>query len=325
MIITQTPLRVSLAGGGTDFKDFYEQEEGFVVSIAINKYVFVIVRKRFDDRIVIGYMKKEVVNHVDEIQHELVREAMKMTGVQKGIEINIMADVPSEGTGLGSSSSLTVGLLNALYTFQGKSIPAWQLAQEACEIEIEQCNKPIGKQDQYIAAYGNLQSFKFWKNGEVEVEKIRISEDKRRELESNLLLFFSGKTRESSLVLSEQKNNICDRISELRALRAYAREVRDCLWESEDVDRIGPILNDSWQVKQQLAENISNAKIYTMYQKALAAGAIGGKICGAGGGGFLLLYVKPEKQQVVRDTMKLYQELPFAIENSGSKVILNRT
>lgn len=323
MIITQTPLRVSLAGGGTDFREFYEQEGGFVVSMGIDKYIFVIVRKRFDDRIVIGYMKKEVVDHVDEIQHELVREAMKMTGVQSGIEINIMADVPSKGTGLGSSSSLTVGLLKALYTFQGKKLSAWKLAHEACEIEIERCNQPIGIQDQFIAAYGNVRSFTFWKNGGVEVEKIRIDKKQRHELESNLLLFFTGKTRKSLSVLAEQKNNICSRISELQKLCDYARQVQDCLWEAKDFDKIGKILHGSWQIKKELAGTISNLKIDKMYQEARSAGALGGKICGAGGGGFLLLYAKPENQKSVREAMKLHQELPFAIEEDGSKVILN--
>ena len=323
MIVTQTPLRVSLAGGGTDFRQFYAQEGGFVVSMGINKYIFVIVRKRFDDRIVVGYMKKEVVNHVDEIQHELVREAMKTTGVKQGIEINIMADVPSKGTGLGSSSSLTVGLLNALYTFQGEKPSAWKLAHEACEIEIERCNKPIGIQDQFIAAYGGLKSFRFWQNGGVEVEQIRLNKEQRQELESNLLLFFTGITRKASSILTEQKNKLCNQMQELKELRGYARRVQDCLWEAKDFDKIGSILNDTFQIKKRFAGMVSNPKIDKMYEEACSAGALGGKICGAGGGGFLLLYVKPEKQELVRKVMKCHQELPFVIENDGSKVILN--
>lgn len=322
MIITQTPLRISLAGGGTDFRGFYEQEDGFVVSSAIDKYVFVIVKERFDDRIYINYMRKEIVDYVDEIQHELVREAMKMTEVEHGVEITMLADVPSEGSGLGSSSSITVGLLNALYMYHGEQMPAEQLAREACEIEIERCGKPIGVQDQYIAAYGNLRSFRFWANGFVEVERIPLSDTQKRVLGSNLLLFFTDKTRKSSAILTEQKKHISDRMAVLRRLKEYAIETKGCIGEGR-FDEVGRILKESWECKKQMADKISNGDIDEMYDKALSAGALGGKISGAGGGGFLLLYVQREQQNAVREALEGYRELPFFLENDGSKVIFN--
>ena len=322
MVITQTPLRISLAGGGTDFRGFYEQEDGFVVSSAIDKYVFVIVKERFDDRIYINYMKKEIVDVVDEIQHELVREAMKITGVERGVEVTMLADVPSEGSGLGSSSSITVGLLNALYMYNGEQVPAERLAREACEIEIERCGKPIGVQDQYIAAYGNLRSFRFRASGSVEVERIPLSDTQKRVLGSNLLLFFTDKTRKSSVILTEQKKRIADRMAVLCRLKEYAVEAKGCIGEGR-FDEVGRILKESWEFKKQMADKISNGDIDGMYEKALSAGALGGKICGAGGGGFLLLYVPRERQNAVREALERYRELPFFLENDGSKVIFN--
>lgn len=319
MVITQTPLRISLAGGGTDFRGFYEREDGFVVSSAIDKYVFVIVKERFDDRIVIGYMKKESVDYVDEIQHELVREAMKITDVDRGVEIQILADVPSRGCGLGSSSSLTVGLLNALYMYQGKQVTAERLAREACEIEIERCGKPIGVQDQYIAAYGNLRSFRFRASGQVEVERIPVGDAQKRVLGFNLLLFFTAKTRKAAAILTEQKGRIAEQMPVLRKLKQYAIEAKGCIGQGR-FDEVGRILKESWEFKKQMASTISNGDIDEMYDKALSAGALGGKISGAGGGGFLLLYVQLKWQNAVREALHAYRELPFFLENDGSKL-----
>ena len=322
MIITQTPLRISLAGGGTDFRGFYEQEDGFVVSSAIDKYLFVIVKERFDDRIYINYMKKEIVDYVDEIQHELVREAMKITGVERGVEITMLADVPSGGSGLGSSSSITVGLLNALYMYQGEQVTAEQLAREACEIEIERCGKPIGVQDQYIAAYGNLRSFRFRASGQVEVERIPIGDADKRVLGSNLQLFFTDKTRQADVILAEQKSRIADRMGALRKLKQYAIEAKGAIGEGR-FDEVGRILKESWEFKKQMAGKITNREIDAMYDKAMSAGALGGKISGAGGGGFLLVYAQREWQNAVREALSDYRELPFFLENDGSKVIFN--
>ena len=324
MIIVQTPLRISLAGGGTDIREFYSREPGMVVNMTIDKYVFVIVKERFDEKIYINYSKKEICDSVDEIQHELVREAMRKTGVTSGVEITTLADIPSEGSGLGSSSSVTVGLLNALYMYQGEQVTAERLAREACEIEIDICGKPIGKQDQYIAAYGGVRFIKFNPDETVEVEKLPLTDAQLRKLGSNLLLFYTGKTRKSAEVLSEQKERMRkgENIEYLRKIKELVIPMKEAILKG-DYDAIGELLHLNWMYKRQLASKITDPEIDELYERALAAGALGGKISGAGGGGFLLLYVPRHKQDAVREELKELRELPFLIERDGSKVIFN--
>jgi len=322
MIITQTPLRISFLGGGTDFKGFYTQEDGLVISSAIDKYIFVTIKERFDDKIRVGYTKTELVDSVDELQHDLVREALRKAGVTKGVEISTMGDIPSRGAGLGSSSTVTVGLLNAMYTYLGETKDAAILAREACEIEIEKLKRPIGKQDQYIAAYGGLRSIQFLGDEAVWVESLGLDGDVRRELSRNLMLFFTGMTRDSSTVLREQVENIRDRLPILRQIKALAMEATACLADRAFED-FGYLLHQGWQCKKQLASGITNGTIETMYEAARKAGAIGGKISGAGGGGFLLLYCPPSEQSDVRATLSRFRELPFNLEKDGSKVIFN--
>lgn len=322
MIITQTPLRVSFLGGGTDFGEYYRENEGFVVSSAIDKYIFVILKERFDDMIYVNSSKKEIVDSVDKIEHDLVREAMKVTGVKNGIEITMLADIPSEGSGLGSSSSLIVGLLNAFYTYKGIQVTNEQLAREACEIEIERCGKPIGKQDQYIAAYGGISAIKFNKDESVDVERIAIDEGLRRKFGSNFLLFFTGITRSSANILTEQKANTGEKFKELDMIKGLAVEAKNYIVR-EHFEEIGNLLNKNWKIKKELSSNISNKEIEMMYNTALMAGALGGKIAGAGGGGFLLLYVNRELQNNVRRALAKYREMPFLLEQDGSKVIFN--
>jgi D-glycero-alpha-D-manno-heptose-7-phosphate kinase len=322
MIITQTPLRISLAGGGTDFADYYTTRGGAVLSTAIDKYVFVILKERFDDKIYINYSKKEIVNSVDEIEHDLVREAMRISGVEKGVEIATLADIPSEGTGLGSSSSITVGLLNAFYAYKGKLVTAEQLAREACKIEIEILGRPIGVQDQYTAAYGGTQVFSFKKNHRVKVEPISINGSGKMELSSKLLLFFTDITRKSQSILTGQKANINDRLDELDRIKKYVALTRKAI-RSGDFDKIGQFLHQSWVEKKKLTSGISNQSIDELYERALNAGAIGGKISGAGGGGFLLLYCPLKDQDRLREELKNLRELHFQLELDGSKVIFN--
>ena len=324
MIITQTPLRISLVGGGTDLKAFYSFEDGMVLSAAIGKYVYVIVKERFDDKIYINYSRKEIVDGIEEIQHELVREAMWITRVRKGVEITTLADIPSEGSGLGSSSSLTVGLLNALYQYQGEQIPPERLARDACEIEIDRCSKPIGKQDQYIAAYGGVRTFTFRSDESVIVEKLLLSDARMRKLGSNLLLFYTNKTRKSADILREQRDLTSQKIDELREIKNLVPEARNIMFSETGVfDEIGQLLHENWLRKRELASRITNGDIDDMYRRALDAGAIGGKISGAGGGGFLLLYVPRHKQDAVREALSDLRELPFLLERDGSKVIFN--
>jgi D-glycero-alpha-D-manno-heptose-7-phosphate kinase len=322
MIITQTPLRISFAGGGTDFPDYYRQDTGRVLSTAIDKYLFVIVKERFDNRIYVNYSQKEIVDRIDDLQHELVREAMRKTGVLDGVEITTLADIPSEGSGLGSSSSITVGLLNALYAYQGEQVPAERLAREACEIEIDILGKPIGVQDQYIAAYGGLRLFTFGSEGRVQADRVNMTDIMRRRLSNNLMLFFTNRTRRSSEILEEQKSGIEAKNDVLRQMSEQALEAKSLLEEGR-VEAVGDLLDRGWQLKKSLASRISDPELDAMYDRARDAGAIGGKISGAGGGGFLLVYCPPDRQEAVVEALAQYREMPFALERDGSKVIFN--
>lgn len=322
MIIVQTPLRISLFGGGTDFPSFFREEGGCVLSSAIDKYIFVTVKQRFDSKLRIGYTQTEMVDEVDQINHELIRESLHLTGIKRGIEVTTMGDIPSEGSGLGSSSTVTVGALHALYTFRGEIVPAERLAREACAIEIEILKKPIGIQDQYIAAYGGLRFFEFLPNGEVKSEKIELSPEARRNLNDNFMLFFTGVTRHSASILKEQSSNIKDRIKELRELKEMTCQARRNI-ETGNFDNLGALIHQSWELKKRLAGPISNGHINDMYEAARHAGALGGKITGAGGGGFLLLYVPYKHQNNVRNVLNGLQELPFRLEADGTKVIFN--
>lgn len=320
MLIVQTPLRVSFLGGGTDFDDFSHDHGGTVLSTAINKYTTVFIKERFDDLIYVNYRKKEIVAKVDDIEHELVREAMRLTGVEKGMEISTFVDV-REGSGLGSSSSITVGLLQALYTCKGEVKDTETLARQACQIEINNLGKPIGRQDQYIAAYGGFRLITFNNSG-VTVESIPVSSEVKRRLSERLLLFFTGRTRKSEDILTEQKANIKERLQFLKELRDMARKGKEIITEGK-LDDFGKLLHEGWLCKRRLASKVSDGELDEMYGAALKAGALGGKICGAGGGGFLLLYCPPERRDEVRSALRRLEEVPFHLERDGSKVVFN--
>jgi D-glycero-alpha-D-manno-heptose-7-phosphate kinase len=322
LIIVQTPLRVSLFGGGTDFASFYREEGGCVLSSAIDKYIFVTIKERFDSKLRIGYTQTEMVDEIDEIQHELIRESLRLTGIERGVEITTMGDIPSEGSGLGSSSTVTVGSLHAMYAYRGEIVSAEQLAREACKIEIETLKKPIGIQDQYIAAYGGIRYFEFLPDGDVKSEKLNISPEAHRMLNDNLLLFFTGVGRSSASILGEQTSNIKNRTSELREIKQLARQARAEI-EKGNCDALGGLLDQSWKLKKRLAGSITNRRLDEIYACARRAGALGGKITGAGGGGFILLYVPYDCQSKVRAAMNSLKELPFRLEADGTKVIFN--
>jgi D-glycero-alpha-D-manno-heptose-7-phosphate kinase len=322
MIIIQSPLRVSLFGGGTDFPSYFREHGGCVLTSAIDKYIFVTIKKRFDNKLRIGYTQTEMVDSIDEIKHELIREALRKTGITKGVEVTTMGDIPDQGSGLGSSSTVTIGALHAMYTFKRKSILTEQLAQEACEIEREILRKPIGIQDQYISAYGGLRFMEFTPSGEVVSEKIELDERTMRRLSDNLLLFFTGITRKADSILVEQKKNIRDSLTILSEMKEIAHSAADEL-RCGNVDAVGPLLHESWVLKKQLASLISNSALDSMYETARKAGATGGKISGAGGGGFLLLYCPNGSQETVRDALREFQEYPFALGQDGSKVIFD--
>ena len=322
MIIVQTPLRVSFFGGGTDFPSYYLSEGGCVLTSAIDKYIFVTVKERFDSLLRVGYTRTEMVENVNDIQHELIREALKIVQINKGIEITTMGDIPSAGSGLGSSSTVAVGVLHALYAFQGELVTAEVLARQACDIEINRLAKPIGVQDQYIVAYGGLRFLEFTTQGEIHTERVHLSTAACRRLNENLLLFYTGMARKADTILGEQKDNIQNRLVILRKLKEMAITARKEL-EADNVDVMGELLHESWQMKKKLASQISNGAIDEMYDTARRAGAIGGKITGAGGGGFLLLYCPHEYQEDIRKALAGLQELPFQLDDNGSKVIFD--
>ncbi len=322
MIIVQTPLRVSFFGGGTDFPSFYRSEGGCVLSSAINKYIFITIKERFDRNIRVGYTQTEMVDDVNKIQHELIREALIKTGIRQGVEITTMGDIPSAGSGLGSSSTVTVGSLHAMYSYLGEIVPGERLAREACEIEIDKLGKPIGVQDQYIAALGGFRLLEFCPNGEIISQRIELDLCLKRQLNESLLLFYTGITRRSESILDEQKKNINGRLGILREMKQMTFAARDELLAGH-MDAFGELLNESWQLKKQLASQITNGNLDDIYQAARHAGAIGGKITGAGGGGFLLFYCPVEKRESVRDALGSLQEVPIQLEPDGTKVIFN--
>jgi D-glycero-alpha-D-manno-heptose-7-phosphate kinase len=322
VIITQTPLRIGLVGGGTDLPSYYREHGGRVLNAAIDKYVYVIVKQRFDDDIYVNYSKKEIVSRVEDLQHELVREAMHMTGVRGGVEITTLADIPSTGSGLGSSSSVTVGLLHALFAYQGQQVSAEELAERACAIEIDRCRKPIGKQDQYVAAFGGICDIQFGPGDRVAVDEIRLQPPTHRRLQGDLLLFFTGITRSADTILGEQTANVSDRIPQLNQLRDLAGEAADGL-RAGDLGAIGTALCKSWQAKRMLAAGVSNRQIDDAIEAALEAGASGAKVTGAGGGGFLLVTCPVEHQRGVRDRLANMKELPIKLDPLGSRVIFN--
>ncbi len=323
MIITRTPLRISFAGGGSDLPAFYEQEQGAVLSTAIDKYIYITVNPKFDHKIRASYSITEIVDNVEELQHELIREALYLLDIRQGIEITSISDIPHQGTGLGSSSSYTVGLLNALYAYKGHMAGAERLAAEACHIEIDRCRKPIGKQDQYIAAYGGLQYIRFNSDGSVFTDPLVCSSKIRQQLEARLLLLYTGLTRRADDILVEQsqetRTNEDKRVS-LRRMVSMASEMCEALGR-EDIDAFGEILHAGWLEKRKLATNISNRQIDDWYERARVAGAIGGKLLGAGGGGFLLLYADPAFHAQICRALPELRPISFNFCPQGSKVI----
>ena len=324
MIVTQTPLRIGLLGGGTDLPDYYTEHGGRVLNCAIDKYIYVIVKERFDEAIYLNYSRKEIVSRVEDLEHELVREAMLMTGVTRGVEITTLADIPSEGSGLGSSSAVTVGLLHALLAYQGRQVSAEDLAEWACTIEIERCGKPIGKQDQYIAAVGGVRDIHFGPGDQVVAHDLDLSAAGRRALQQQIMMFYTGITRSANNILAEQNANIGDTLPQLDLLRNLAGFAADRL-RSGDVDALGPAIRESWEAKRKLASGVSNDQIDQAVSTALDAGATGVKLTGAGGGGFLLVICPVERQRAVRESLTYMREFPIKLDRLGSRVVFNVT
>jgi D-glycero-alpha-D-manno-heptose-7-phosphate kinase len=321
VIITRTPLRISFAGGGTDLASFYRTYGGgAVVSAAIDKFVHVIVNEKFDRSIRVAYSRTENVDRLADLQHGLVREAMRATGVAEALEIHTIADIPGEGTGLGSSSSLTVGLLNALYAFRGQLKDPAELANEACQIEIETLGGTLGKQDQYIAAFGGVQHFEFRPDESVRSTPLPLSSADRESLSDHLSLFYTGITRKAEGILKDQSARTGENKDALFRMRALAGEARAAIVE-RDWQRLGRVLDEGWQLKRGLSAGISNPEIDHQFAAAKAAGAFGGKVTGAGGGGFLLLVHPPERSRQIAAALSPLQRLPVRITPEGSRIL----
>jgi len=321
MVGTQTPFRMSFIGGGTDLKEFYSKSGGAVLSTSIDKYMYIFIHPSFDEKIQIKYSRTELVNSVDDIKHPIVKEVLMKFNLN-GIDINSIADIPA-GTGLGSSSTFTVGLLNAMYLYLNQSITQELLAKEACEIEIEKLNEPIGKQDQYAAAFGGLNVIRFNSDETVDIESVDISDKDYKHLQNNLLLFYTGSIRKASTILLDQKINIKNENSKFETMIEMTKLVekaKNALVQSR-INEFGKILDENWKLKKTLSNKISNTEIDDLYNYAKKHGATGGKLLGAGGGGFLLFYCEKIDQPKLRNALRKFKEVPFMFESKGTQSI----
>ncbi len=324
MIIARSPLRITLGGGGTDLPSYYEEREGFLISAAIDKYVYITLHETFEKGYFLKYSKFEKCDSIDDIQHPIIREALRMLDWKRPcLEVCSMADIPA-GTGLGSSSSFTTALLRALHTMQGNIVSTRTLAEEACEIEMNRLKEPIGKQDQYIASYGGITCMNFHKDGYVWVDPLRISDETLYNLEDNLILYFTGFSRSAGNILKEQndksKEHNEDMLKNLDFVKNLGYQSKEAL-EKGDLDTFADIMNTHWEYKKKRSGGMSNPKIDEWYDMALANGAQGGKMIGAGGGGFLMFYVKDKAR--LRDAMRNtgMSEVRFRFEKEGSRVL----
>ena len=321
MIITRTPFRISFVGGGSDLRDFYTKCQGAVLSTSINKYMYISSHKFFEeDKVRAKYSITETVQNVDELKHEIIREALKKANIKGGVELSSIADIPA-GTGMGSSSAFTVGLLHNLNAIKREYSSKEKLAEEACHMEIDILKEPIGKQDQYAAAFGGLNIFRFNADETVSVEPLYLKQEVYTQLQENLVLFFIGNERKASDILVEQKNNIgnADKFAVLKDMVALVDVLKDVLYKGT-LDEFGLLLHQNWLLKQRLASKISNNYIEELYHLGLKNGATGGKLLGAGGGGFMLFYCPKEKQQKLIKAMPV-RHFDFKFDNEGTKLI----
>lgn len=319
MIVSRAPFRMSIAGGATDIKSFYEKDYGSVVSLTIDKYFYIILHKSFADNYILHYSKTEITDEIDKIKNPIFRECIRKVGVKDKLEITSIADAPN-GTGLGSSSSLTCALLKALYKYKGEDKDNLEIAKLACEIEIDILGSPIGKQDQFAAALGGFNYFVFKSNGDVSVKKIKLNKEDLDKLNDNLILLWTGLTRSANKILSKQNENNDAIYENLLKIRDYSDNLYKGLKANNDTSLIGDTLYKVWEEKVKLSTNISNEKINQEYQKAISKGATGGKILGAGGGGFLLLYAdKKIQKEIIKDSV--FSEFKFNLSFKGTEII----
>lgn len=321
MIITRAPFRVSFCGGGSDLPSFYEEYGGCVLSTTIRKYMYLTIHNYFHkDQIVLKYSKTETVKDYDSIEHQYFKQCLRDFGIM-GVEISSMADIPS-GTGLGSSSSFTVALLHLLYTYKGEYVSKYKLAKDACEVEMNKLGEPVGKQDQFAAAFGGLKFYEFQPSGFVDVEPIVMAPQSYKTLEDSILMFYLGGVHSASAILREQSQNIktVDKAKVQQQMCKLTRTLKEEL-QKNNVDALGQLLHENWMLKKSLASGISNSLIDQTYDKAINAGALGGKLLGAGGAGFMIFYVRPDKQENVRAALRDFREMDFEMDNSGASIV----
>jgi D-glycero-alpha-D-manno-heptose-7-phosphate kinase len=327
VIVSRAPVRFSLGGGGSDLPSYYQRFGGFVVSAAIDQYVYVTANRRFYDSIRLAYSETEITPDVDSIRHPIFREALRMAGIERGIELTSVADLPAN-SGLGSSSSFTVALLNALYTYKRNFVSSQRLAEDACRIEMERLGEPVGKQDQYIAAFGNVTALTIDTDGTVHVEPVPVRDEVLDELQSNLLIMYTGIERPAKVVLQEQGERVArsdgQTLEGMHRIKSLGRDVYDLLVRG-DTDRFGELLDEHWQNKRKLTSKMTDERLDEYYDVARKAGAIGGKLIGAGGGGFFMLYVRPADKRAVLDalTRRGLRPLRFGFDLDGAKIVAN--
>ncbi len=320
MIISQTPYRVSFAGGGTDLPAFYRNEYGAVLSVTINHHMYVTVHRRFEPSIRVAYLKTEMAETVDDVGHSLVREALRLTGLDEPLEITTIGDVPA-GTGLGSSSTLTAGLLKAFYAYKGMVVSPYELGQQACQIEIDILQKPIGRQDQYAAAFGGMNYIRFNPDDSVDVEPVPCKAETLAELQRRVLLLYTNQRRDADAILQQQTEGTVHRMTVLRQMRDLAGLMCCTIAGDGDLDEFARLLHEGWELKRSLGFGISNDGIDGWYRAARHAGAQGGKLLGAGGGGFLLLMAHPDRHAAIREALGHPRELEFRVDRLGSRII----
>ncbi len=327
MIVSRAPVRFSLGGGGTDLPSYSREHGGFVVAAAVDKFVNVCVARRFQDNIRLAYTESEIVDNVDQIRHRIFKAALKMTGIERGLELHSLADVPAN-TGLGSSSSFTVALLNGLHAFKREFVPAEQLAREACRLEIDILEEPIGKQDQYIAAYGGVSAMTFHTDGSVDIERLPLRDEVIDDLEANLIIYYSGVERAASSVLKEQAKTITENkdaaVQRMHRIKELGHETKRILLAGE-TDTYGEMLHEHWTNKRKLASNMAGGVIDAHYEAARNAGAIGGKLMGAGGGGFFMFYVRAADRRRVHDALAArgLRPMRFRFDFDGARIMAN--
>jgi len=322
MIISRTPFRISFVGGGTDLRSFYKEEPGQVLSASIDKFIYVVVKRQIgivEHKYRINWSKVEFRNSIDEIEHPIVREALKMFDIDYPIEITTFADIPAS-TGLGSSSAFAVGLVHALHALEGKHATKYRLASEAAKIEVDLLGRTMGKQDHFASAYGNFNVFTFHDNEKVDVEPVFYSSEVKSNLERNLMLFYTELKRDASEVLESQNKATSDKRSVLRQMRDLVDPMREVLSGNVPLSEFGNILHEGWLLKKSITGDISTSKIDEYYSRARKVGALGGKLLGAGGGGFLLFYVEPEKQKLVEKELSELNYFRFGLDGSGSRI-----